>query len=114
MHYIPSDYLNNQWSYYYNNNYFIVRTNNNCYTNYNSQYCDCYNIFQNNDYLISNAYSCSTPNNQYSINYASLTDNYNYRVDIVNSYVIFLIFFIMAFYLPYKIISRLFGRWLKV
>lgn len=114
MHYIPEEYLNSNWNYYYNNNYFIVRTNNNCYTNYNTQYCDCYNIFQNNDYLISNSYSCSTPNVQYSIPYNSLTNNYHYRIDFANSMIIFLIYILFAIYLPYKIISRMFGRWLKI
>lgn len=114
MFYLPQDLLNSQWSYYYNNNYFIIRTNRNCVTQYNTQYCDCYNVFQNNNYLVSNPYSCSAPNSQYSLNYSNFTSDKWYRNDLPDTLIVFMIIFIFVIYFPYKMISRLFGRWLKL
>lgn len=114
MYYLPSNLLNQNYQYYYNNNYFIVRTNQNCYTNYNTQYCDCFNVFQNNAYLVSQSYSCTAPNQQYQIAYNKFTNDQWYRNDLSDGLIIFLIMFIFMIYLPYKICSRLFGRWLKV
>lgn len=114
MYYLPDQLLNQNYQYYYNNNYFIVRTNNNCYTNYNTQYCDCFNVFQNNNYLVSNSYSCSTPSQQYQIAYNKFTNDKWYRNDLPDVLITFFILFIFMIYLPYKICSRVFGRWLKV
>ena len=57
--------------------------------------------------------------NQYStlpicLSSDDLTSSYYYRVDFSNILIIFLIFSIFIIYLPYKIFSRLFGRWLKL
>ena len=114
MNYLPSDLINQNYSYYYNNNYYIIRTNNNCYTNYQTQYCDCYNVFQNNNYLKSSAYSCTTPNSQYAIPFNTITSDKWYRNDLPDTLIVFFIMFVFMIYLPYKIMSRLFGRWLKV
>lgn len=42
------------------------------------------------------------------------TEEVYYRNDFDKVLIIFLILFIFIIYFPYKIISRLFGRWLKV
>ena len=57
--------------------------------------------------------------NQYStlpicLSSSDITNDYYYRVDFSNILIIFLVFSIFIIYLPYKIFSRLFGRWLKL
>jgi len=57
--------------------------------------------------------------NQYStlpicLSSNDITNDYYYRVDFANICLIFFIFSIFVIYLPYKIFSRLFGRWLKL
>lgn len=42
-----------------------------------------------------------------------LTDNYVYRLDFPNILLMFFIISIFVVYLPYRIFSRFFGRWLK-
>ena len=43
-----------------------------------------------------------------------ITDNYFYRLDIDKILIIFIIIFVFCFYFPFKIVSRAFGRWLKL
>lgn len=43
-----------------------------------------------------------------------ITHDYYYRIDFMNICIIFLIFALFIVYLPYKLFSRLFGRWLKL
>ena len=43
-----------------------------------------------------------------------ITNDYYYRNDFSNICIIFLIFSIFIIFIPFKIISRLFGRWLKL
>ena len=43
-----------------------------------------------------------------------ITSNFYYRNDFDSICLVFLIFSIFVIYLPYKIFSRLFGRWLKL
>ena len=111
--YMPSDLINSQYTYYLNNNYYVVRTRNNCYYNYNTEYCDCVDVFPMLDYSRSNAYACST-SYSHTINYDSFTSDYWYRLDIDKILVIFMILAILIIFIPYKIIARWFGRWLKV
>lgn len=44
----------------------------------------------------------------------NLTDDFYYRNDFDSILVILFIILIICFYFPYKIFSRLFGRWLKI
>lgn len=111
--YIPSDLLNSNYSYELNGDYFIIHTNQNCYQNYNTTYCDCIRVYPGLDYQVSNRYTCSN-NYSVSIPYSNLSSDYWYRIDIDKSLIIFLVIFIFGIYMPYRVISRLFGRWLKV
>ena len=43
----------------------------------------------------------------------NITNDFYYRVDFSNICLIFLVFSIFVVFIPYKIFSRLFGRWLK-
>ena len=63
--YLPEWANQNGWQYYFNNHDIIVYTNQNCYQNYNTTYCDCYRIQTDNHYLHSDSYSCSY-NNKYN------------------------------------------------
>ena len=45
---------------------------------------------------------------------SQITNDYYYRVDFSNILIIFLIFALFIIFIPYKIFSRLFGRWLKL
>ena len=114
MYYLPADYINSNWSYSFNGDYYTIKTNNNCHTQFQTTYCDCYSIFPDNDYLVSNSYSCSNTNSSLLINADKFTDNYFYRLDFVNIVIIFFIMFLFLIYMPYKIYARMFGRWLKV
>lgn len=42
-----------------------------------------------------------------------LTDNVFYRTDIADIMITFFIILLVCFYFPYRIISRMFGRWFK-
>lgn len=74
------------------------------------------------DYYIKSSYiynTGSTTFSQYStlptcINSDRITTDYWYRNDFDSILVILFIILILCFYFPYRIISRLFGRWLKI
>lgn len=113
MTYLPTEYINSNYKYTISNGVIRVITNNNCYQNYNSTYCDCYDVYINNDYLVSNSTSCNnTPATYVSSN--TFTDDFYYRVDFDKILIIFLIMSIFIVLIPLKVFSRLFGRWLRV
>lgn len=114
MYYLPSNLINSNYYYNVSNDYIVIRTNNNCYQSYNTIYCDCYNVYPNLDYMTTTAYSCNYNQTNANIPYSNFTDNHWYRVDTYKSLIMFFIIFLFSFYLGYKIISRLFGRWLKI
>lgn len=74
------------------------------------------------DYYIKSSYISnrgSTTFGQYStlptcITSDKITTNIFYRNDIADIMVVFFILLYVCFYFPYKIISRMFGRWLKI
>ena len=74
------------------------------------------------DYFVNSHYlsrTGSTTFNQYStipvcLSSSDITNNVFYRNDIDSILVIFMILLIFCFYFPYRIISRMFGRWLKL
>ena len=111
--YIPSDLLNSNWGYELNEYYFTIHTYENCYSQYSTTYCDCIRVYHDLDYQVSNRFTCSN-NFSVSIPYSNLTDNFWYRKDIDKSLMIFLIIFVFGILLPYKVLSRLFGRWFKI
>ena len=113
--FLPTDLINDNYTYNINNDTIIVRTNNNCYTQYTSTYCDCVNVFPKLDYLRSEVYSCNVNQNaSNNVSRETFTDDYFYRLDLTNILIIFIILFIFVIYFPYRIICRWFGRWLKV
>lgn len=99
MTYLPTDSLDSNYHYYSNGTYYTIRTNINCYSQYNSIYCDCYNIYPQQDYLKSKIFTCSGSNNS-EIPFDSFSDTLSYRLDIDKIFVIgFIILFGMIFLL---------------
>ena len=89
--YIPTEYINENYRYTISNDEITIITNENCYTNYNNQYCDCmkYNEKYN---IITEVYQCNRNPSNYILNSNQLTDdvNYSYRItnDFKNNYII--------------------------
>ena len=87
--YIPTTYLNQNYRYTLNNNEITIITNKNCYTNYNSTYCDCYRYNEMYN-VITESYSCNSNPGNYELAFTSLSDNLNdsYRItrDFTNDY----------------------------
>ena len=100
--YVPTQYLNN--CNIVNGDYIRSFTN--------SQQTQWVDIYINNHYYLrqgssnyGNSYTCDRIN--------TFTDNIYYRNDFDQILVIFFILLIICFYFPYRLISRMFGRWLK-
>lgn len=107
-YYLPSNYINNTYNYVIQDEYIIVNKNTNCYSQYNSTYCDCFRIYPSFNYLSSNTYSCSVSNN-YTVSYNSFSS------DIFNSPFFvdyFLIYFIIIFICTYilKLLLNVFRK----
>ena len=110
MTYLPTEYINSNYKYTSNGESIRIYTNNNCYQNYNSTYCDCIYVYPNLDYLTSEISSCNVSSLSNTISYSTFTDNFYYRIDFVN---ILIMFTIMAFFIiviPLKIFSKIFRK----
>lgn len=111
--YLPSESINSNYHYSVSGDNYLIRTNNNCYTQYSTTYCDCYYIYPKNDYIKSELQTCNYNSGTW-VNSNQFTSDYWYRLDIASILIIFTILFVFIIYMPYRIISRWFGRWLKV
>lgn len=102
--------------------------NNNCVYIYNSDVLRVYQIrpvpnstISYTDYYLKSHYIYNTGTttfSQYStipncIDSSFITTNFYYRNDLFDILGCFFIILLICFYFPYRIISRLFGRWLK-
>lgn len=110
MYYIPTNLLNSNYTYYLNNHNITIRTNNNCYYNYQTQYCDCYDTDPTLNYITTNAYSCSAQSYR-QLPYNVLSDNFIYRTDFAHIIIIVMFVMIFAYLIPFKMFTRLFRRW---
>lgn len=104
--YLPTEYINMP-CYQINNGYIraFKTTNNNSYN-------VVYDIYVNQNYQVKQTsanFSSSTVCDSLNV----YTDSVYYRNDFDKILVIFFILLIICFYFPYRIISRIFGRWLK-
>lgn len=83
--YIPSEYINENYKYTISGDEITIITNNNCYNNYNNQYCDCmkYNEKYN---IITEVYQCNRNPSNYILSSNQLTDDINYSYRITNDY----------------------------
>lgn len=83
--YIPSEYINENYKYTINQDEITIITNENCYTNYNNQYCDC--IKYNEKYnIVTERYQCNRNPSNYIISSSQLTEDVNYSTRITNEY----------------------------
>ena len=83
--YIPSEYINENYKYTISGDEITIITNENCYTNYNNQYCDC--IRYNERYNIkTERYECNRNPNNYILSSNQVTDNINYSTRITTEY----------------------------
>lgn len=108
--FLPTEYINQNYKYTINNDSIRIYTNNNCYNQYNSTYCDCLYVYPKIDYMISETNSCNTSNLTNTISYTNFTDNFYYRIDFVNILIMFTIMSIFIVYLPLKIFSKIFRK----
>jgi hypothetical protein len=83
--YIPSELNNSNYQYKISDDHIIVITNRNCYTQYNSTYCDCYYYNYKNN-LTSSTYTCNTNNSSTSLNYSSISSDINDSVYLSNRF----------------------------
>lgn len=110
--YLPTDLINSSYSYEINENSIIVNKHTNCTQGQGINYCDCVIVYPNNDYLTTDNYRCYQYSNA-NISYTSFTDDVYYRLDLWKILVIFIVMFIFIIVIPWRLLSRLFGRWLK-
>lgn len=112
--YLPTNLINSNYIYSYSSSKIItIRTNSNCYTQYQSTYCDCYQIDTENHYIQSDKYSCSiSSSSNFLVNPINFTDEIYYRNDFADILIIFFIMCIFCFYIPLKVFLRLFRRFL--
>lgn len=83
--YIPSEYINQNYRYTISGDEITIITNENCYTNYNNQYCDCmrYNERYN---IITERYECNRNPSNYILSNNQLTSDINYSERITDKY----------------------------
>lgn len=105
--YVPTDLLNKSC---YQVNQGYIRVWDSVTLNESNTYTD---VFINQDYqvvtdsiVLTESLKCDSAN--------TYTDNVLYRVDIDRIFVIVFIFMLVCFLFPYRIFSRLFGKWLKL
>lgn len=112
MIYLPSNLINSNYTYLYSSNKIItIRTNSNCSTQYQTLYCDCYQIDTENHYIQSDKYSCSiSSSSNFLLNSNTFSDEVFYRNDFADILIIFVIMCIFSFYIPIKIFSRIFKK----
>lgn len=84
--YIPENYNKNTYDYYINGNNIRIITNNNCYTQYNTTYCDIYEYNIENN-LISRTYNGNANPNLIEIDRQYITSDINYSNHIRQVYI---------------------------
>ena len=108
--YLPVNINNNNCAYINNND--VIRVFDFRGTNQYITYTDYY---INNHYITNTGASYVGNNFNYNcISTSDFTTDYWYRNDILDSLLIFVILFIFIIFIPFKIMSRPFGKWLKL
>lgn len=102
--YLPNDYINSNYSYNLDNQYILVNTHTNCFTQYNTTYCDCFRVYPNYNYIKSDTYSCSI-NNNYNTSYQSFSSNIFNMPNIANNFIVYFIIIIIFVYILNKLIG---------
>ena len=110
MIYVP-DYTTGNCAYIYNTDIIRVydsQPRNNTTVAYKDYYIKSNYIYNEGSTSFSNYSTLPV-----CINSSRITTNYWYRNDMPSILTMFFILLLICFYFPYRIISRLFGRWLK-
>lgn len=111
MLYVPS-YTNNNCVVYYSEGVIRVYDTTptaNSSINYREYFSNSHYDYRDGVQQFGNFYTAPT-----CINHNQLTTNVYYRNDLDSILVCFIIIIIFCFYFPYRLISRMFGRWLKI
>lgn len=107
MTFLPTEFLNPEYLYsidYTTENITIIK---NCD---NNNLCSCNVVMPSLDYQTTNEFICSISDFSHFEDYSKFTDNFYYRVDLINILIILVIFILFIFIMPLKIIGRLFKR----
>lgn len=80
--YLPSDYINNSYRYVLSDDHIRIITNENCYTQYNNTYCNCFDIYPRYDYITSGTSSCNI--NTTFVDSSQFNSDWHYRPDAHN------------------------------
>lgn len=107
MIYLPEAYLNKP-CYIVNNGY--IRVYDTIHTNYQNV---VYDIYVNQNYQVKKSTASYNSSIQCDV-LNTYTSDFYYRNDLADILIIFFIISIIIFYLPFKIVSRFCGRWLKI
>lgn len=110
MIYIP-EYNSNNCAYIYNSDIirvYDVKPTHNSTIKYKDYYIKSSYIFNEGSTSFSNYSTLPT-----CIQNSRITDNVFYRNDLPGILICFLILLLICFYFPYKLISRMFGKWFK-
>ena len=84
--YIPEEVNQNNWQYKMNGDYITIISNQNCQTNYNTTYCNCY-YYNWKENVLSEVYTCNTNNSNPTINRNNITSDINYSSHIRNEFI---------------------------
>ena len=82
MIYLPSKYINSNFTYYIDSNRIIIEEESNV----------CRDVYINNDYIVSDTYSCDYVLPTISVD--KFTDSYFYRLDIAQ--ILFILFVLVG------------------
>lgn len=98
--YMPRSLINDNYEYFIQDNYFIVNKRTNCYSQYNTTYCDCVRVYPNFNYIVSDVYSCSINNNMNKIDKSYISNDLFSLHNLSNIFIVyFIIIFIFTFIL---------------
>lgn len=80
--YLPSEHINNSYRYVPSDDHIRIITNQGCYSQYNTTYCNCYDIYPNYDYITSGTSSCNI--NVSYVDSTQFNSDWHYRIDAPN------------------------------
>lgn len=106
--YIPQDKLNENYNYSIVNDYILVKTNENCHSQYSSTYCDCFAIYPQNGYVSSETYSCNIANNV-NVPRGTLTSDAWYSNNLYQA-LLSLLPIILLFFVAFGVTIRVFRK----